>query len=111
MKTVTPRPEFTRLTEEEIFEHLDAFEDAVDAEVEGSEGDEDVAVEITDPIVAEVDRLIEGYAARLEEYCKEHDEIPEEALSYSPATDIERVAFQIFTEALHDSLMDEDEDE
>ena len=36
--------------------------------------------------------------------------IPEEALTYKPRTPIEQVAFDIFTDALHDSLMDEDDE-
>lgn len=35
---------------------------------------------------------------------------PEEALTYKPRTPIEQVAFDIFTDALHDSLMDEDDE-
>ena len=42
--------------------------------------------------------------------CKENGEVPEEALTYKPRTPIEQVAFDIFTDALHDSLMDEDDE-
>lgn len=63
-----------------------------------------------DPIVLEVERLIAAYSDRFDELCKENGEVPEEALTYKPRTPIEQVAFDIFTDALHDSLMDEDDE-
>ena len=105
MKTVIPAPQFVHLAEEEVLEHLDAWEDALD----GLDEDE-VPATPDDPIVAEVERLINGYTEKLDAYCRLHGEIPEEALLYRPTSGIEKVAFQIFTEALHDSLMEEDDD-
>ena len=61
-------------------------------------------------IVLEVERLIAAYSDRFDELCKENGEVPEEALTYKPRTPIEQVAFDIFTDALHDSLMDEDDE-
>lgn len=109
MEVVVPKPEFVHLTEEEIFDRLDAYEDTLDEDSDEAVEAEDV--EIEDPVVAEVERLIDGYTDQLDTYCREHAEIPDDALLYSPASAIERVAFQIFTEALHDSLMDEDDEE
>ena len=51
-----------------------------------------------------------AYSDRFDELCKENGEVPEEALTYKPRTPIEQVAFDIFTDALHDSLMDEDDE-
>ncbi len=105
MKTVIPAPEFVHLTEEEVMNHLDSWEASLD-ELE----EDELPDGPDDPIVAEVERLINGYTAKFDAYCRQHGEIPEEALLYRPTSGIERVAFQIFTEALHDSLMDEDDE-
>ena len=74
---------------------------------EDSDGD---VIPSDDPIVLEVERLIAAYSDRFDELCKENGEVPEEALTYKPRTPIEQVAFDIFTDALHDSLMDEDDE-
>ena len=103
MKTVIPAPQFIHMTEEEIMDRLDAWEASLDEE-------DETATPPEDPVVAEVERLIGGYTDKLDDYCRQHGEIPEEALLHRPASGIERVAFQIFTEALHDSLMEEDAD-
>ena len=127
MKTVVPQPQFTQLTEEEILKALDAFEAEVEAyyaslpeeecscedpvdDSEDEDEDDLDAFESDDPVVREVERLIAGYAERFDACCREKSEVPEEALLYKPKTAIERVAFQIFTEALHDSLMDDDDE-
>ena len=78
---------------------------------EGScEDSDDDVIPSDDPIVLEVERLIAAYSDRFDELCKENGEVPEEALTYKPRTPIEQVAFDIFTDALHDSLMDEDDE-
>ena len=126
MKTVVAKPEFAGLTEEQVIEAIDAYEAQVDeyyASKDGEEGcgcgcgngeccgdgDDDV-IPSDDPIVLEVERLIAAYSDRFDELCKENGEVPEEALTYKPRTPIEQVAFDIFTDALHDSLMDEDDE-
>lgn len=124
MKTVVPGSEYVHLTEEEVLAALEAYDALFDDEDEDDDWDEDESVdenldeadetdedEAEDPIVREVERLIAAYAAYFDGYCREHGEVPEEALLYKPSTAIEQVAFQIFTEALHDSIMDEDDDE
>ncbi len=128
MKSITVKPEFAGLTEDQVIDAIDAYEAQVDeyyaskggeegcecgcSEDEGSceDGDDDDVIPSDDPIVLEVERLIAAYSDRFDELCKENGEVPEEALTYKPQTPIEQVAFDIFTDALHDSLMDEDDE-
>lgn len=128
MKTVAAKPEFAGLSEEQVVDAIDAYEAQVEAhyanqgEEEGAcacghddEGscedcDEDDEIRSDDPIVQEVERLIEAYSQRFDELCRDNGEVPEEALTYKPSNPIEQVAFDIFTDALHDSLMDEDDE-
>ena len=127
MKTVVVKPEFAGLTEEQVIDAIDAYEAQVD-EYYANKGDEeecgcgcshdegscedsdDDVIPSDDPIVLEVERLIAAYSDRFDELSKENGEVPEEALTYKPRTPIEQVAFDIFTDALHDSLMDEDDE-
>lgn len=121
MKSVTANPQFISLSKEEILTALDACE-ALYTEMETSpqEGkvslDCEVGEDECDPkklcyaIVEEVERLIREYSAYFDAYCREHGEVPEESLVYQPQTPIEQMAFQIFTEALHDSVTEEAED-
>ena len=130
MKTVMTKPEFAGLTEDQVIDAIDAYEaqldDAYDEDTdpddeggcaccsaeEGSceDCDEDEESLSDDPVVLEVERLIAAYSDRFDELCKDTGEVPEEALTYKPSTPIELVAFGIFTDALHDSLMDEDDE-
>lgn len=129
MKTVIAKPEFAGLTEDQVIDAIDAYEAQVD-EYYASKGDEEGCgcgcghddegscedcdeadvIPSDDPIVLEVERLIAAYSDRFDELCKENGEVPEEALTYKPRTAIEQIAFDIFTDALHDSLMDEDDE-
>ena len=127
MKTVVVKPEFAGLTEEQVIDAIDAYEAQVD-EYYANKGDEEECgcgcshdegscedsdgdvIPSDDPIVLEEERLIAAYSDRFDELCKENGEVPEEALTYKPRTPIEQVAFDIFTDALHDSLMDEDDE-
>lgn len=106
MKNVKPNPEFVALSEEEIVKALDAYE----AQFEGDEDSAEEDLAPADPVVAEVARLISEYTSRFDEYCNEYEELPEEVLAYEPDTAIERVAFEIFTDAVHDALQDEDDE-
>ena len=127
-RSVVVKPEFAGLTEEQVIDAIDAYEAQVD-EYYANKGDEeecgcgcshddegscedsdDDVIPSDDPIVLEVERLIAAYSDRFDELCKENGEVPEEALTYKPSTPIEQVAFDIFTDALHDSLMDEDDE-
>lgn len=127
MKTVVPDSAYIHLTKEEVLAALEAYDalfddedddwdddenadENLDAADETDEPDAEDEDEAEDPIVREVERLIAAYAAYFDAYCREHGEVPEDALLYKPSTAIEQVAFQIFTEALHDSIMDEDDD-
>lgn len=104
MKNVKTTPEFAALPEEDIIKMLDACE----APCEG--GDDDASLASSNPVVAEVARLIGEYTRRFDEYCNEYDELPEKILDYEPDTAIERVAFEIFTDAVHDALQAEDDE-
>ena len=100
MKNVKTTPEFAALSEEEISKALDAWE------AQGESAD----TASSDPVAAEVARLIIEYTRRFDEYCNEYDELPEKILDYEPDTVIERVAFEIFTDAVHDALQAEDDE-
>ena len=103
MKNVSTLPEFMSLTEEDIERALDQL----DAEPEAGESAE-IAVH---PLLREIERLIEAYSKRFEELCGESGDFPEELLSFEPERPIERAAYDIFSDALHDSLQEADEDE
>ncbi len=126
MKTIHTTPEFFQLTEEEVSAALDAYEALFQDEVESdpdffesmemedeADSPDDEAYddfdEPKDPVVAEVARLISEYARRFDEYCLEYEELPEDVLNHEPEHPIEQIAFEIFTDALHDALQDADE--
>ncbi len=103
MNQVKAGAEFLNLGEEEILAALDRFEEA----------DEDCADEgePEDPIVREVGRLISEYTARFDDYCANSEEIPDEVFTYEPEIVIERIAYGIFTDAVHDALQEEDDED
>ena len=96
MKTISTTPEFANLTEDDIQKAFDALEADPDTQ---------------NPVVMELERLVEAYSTRFEELCEQHDTIPEEVLDFEPEHVIEQVAYDVFSEALHDSLLEADEDE
>lgn len=98
MHTITTSPEFANLTEDEISQRLDIYEE------------EDPDTETTDPIVQEVLRLIDAYNTRFEELSENGQEDLEEIINFAPQYIIEEIAFDIFMEALHDSLQDLDDE-
>lgn len=107
MKKVKPNPEFVALEEDEIVKALDAYEAQFgDDDADSDDGDLTPA----DPVVAEVARLISEYTGRFDEYCERYEELPEEVLNYEPESAIERIAFEIFTDAVHDALQAEDDE-
>ena len=126
MKTVAAKPEFAGLTEEQVVDAIDAYEAQVEAyyanqgqEEEGcacgcghdDEGscedcDEDDEIKSDDPIVQEVERLIEAYSQRFDELCRDSGALPEEALPPKPSHPIEPVAFDSLTDAFPISLIE-----
>ena len=98
MKTVACDPHFAQLSHAEVMQHVDA-----DVSDKGSQSD--------DPVMVELERLVEAYSLRFETLCKEKKGFPEEVLGYEPEIGIEKVAFEIFNEALHDAMLDLDDDE
>ena len=96
MKHITTRPEFVNLTEEDVNAALDEFEENSETQ---------------NPVVLEVQRLIGEYSAYLDQQCRESGEVLEDILLYEPETPIEQAAYDVFSEALHDSLLDAAEDE
>lgn len=94
MHTVKTKQEFVSVTD-----------DAIDDALEKLENDP----ESQDPILLELDRLIESYAAAFEAQVKEGEEISEDILEYIPEHLIEQAAFDIFLEALHDTMQEMDE--
>lgn len=112
MHTVTTTAALAALSEEDVRAALDRY-DAL-CEHESANESEEAAVSaqavMDDPIVQEVARLVDAYADRFDHACREHGHIPEEALLHQPESPIERAAFHIFTQALHDSLQEADEE-
>jgi len=99
MDQVSAKPEFASLTEEDIENALDILDEAPENELN------------VHPILAELERLIQAYSERFEALCDEKDGFPEELIDYEPKLPIERAAYDIFSDALHDSLQAADEDE
>ena len=107
MNTIQTTADFKALSEDEIVKALDDFENLFEDDEEV-----DVSVEPENPIVAEVARLISEYTNRFDEYCENaEDELPEEIFNYEPEVMIERVAYEIFMDAVHDAMQEEDEAE
>lgn len=101
MHTVTTDPFFAKLSKEEVEAALKRY----DAQCE-KEHATDVAPEPDDIVAQEIARLIGRYVERFEAIYQENGKIPDEALLYQPPSPIEQVAFGIFSEALHDSIID-----
>ncbi len=99
MKTITTSPEFLNLTEEDVSRALDEFE--------ADDDNDDVP---SDPVVAEVARLIAAYADRFDQYCEQYAELPPHVLEYEPPSPIEQIAFGIFTDAVFDAFQDADDE-
>ena len=106
MNQVKAGTEFLNMGEEEILAALDRFEEA---EAEKDEHLQDGEPE--DPVVREVGRLISEYTARFDDYCANSEEIPDTVFTYEPQTAIERIAYGIFTDAVHDALQEEDDED
>ncbi len=107
MKSIKTSPEFMNLSEDEIVKALDDFENQFE-----TEDDVDSDVEPDDPIVKEVARLINEYTNRFDELIAEtgdDGDLPEEIFEYEPEIIIERVAYEIFMDAVHDSMQDADD--
>ena len=100
MDQVKTLPEFAGLTEEQIDEALDSMDDAVDDGDAGS----------IHPVLNELERLIAAYSERFEQLVGERDGFPEDLLSFEPDKPIERVAYDIFSDALHDTLQEQDDE-
>lgn len=102
MNTIKTTQEFVALSEDEILKALDDFEDQLG-------DDEEVIADVDpeNPIVNEVARLINEYTARFDQYCDEaEDELPEHIFDYEPEIMIERVAYEIFMDAVHDAMQE-----
>ena len=55
--------------------------------------------------------MISEYTARFDDYCANSEEIPDEVFTYEPEIVIERIAYGIFTDAVHDALQEEDDED
>lgn len=109
MKNIQTKPEFKALSEDEIVKALDDFESQFP-----EEEDIDINIEPENPIVAEVARLINEYTTRFDAYCSEvgeeiSEELTDEVFNYEPEVMIERVAYEIFMDAVHDAMQEEDD--
>ena len=86
----------------------DEFEDQF-----ATEEDVNPDVESDNPIVNEVARLINEYTTRFDELVEktgENEDLPEEIFTYEPEIIIERVAYEIFMDAVHDSMQEADDE-
>ncbi len=115
MKTINTKPEFKNLAEEEIMQALDQFESAIEekfgADLENLDEDDFPEIEPEDPIVFEVSRLISEYTNRFDQYCEnltDEDILTSEIFDYEPEIMIERIAYEIFLDAVHDAIQEDD---
>ena len=116
MKTVKTLPEFAAISELEVNAALDAYDDSMEEEHSSCGGCEATEENPTNPLVAEVFRLITAYTDRMNELivnAKEQDkEISEsflaDLLSFEAESPIERVAFDFVADAVFDEGEDEE---
>ena len=116
MKTVKTLPEFAAISELEVNAALDAYDDSMEEEHSSCGGCEATEENPTNPVVAEVFRLITAYTDRMNELivnAKEQDkEISEtflaDLLSFEAESPIERVAFDFVADAVFDEGEDEE---
>ena len=116
MKTVKTLPEFAAISELEDNAALDAYDDSMEEEHSSCGGCEATEENPTNPVVAEVFRLITAYTDRMNELivnAKEQDkEISEsflaDLLSFEAESPIERVAFDFVADAVFDEGEDEE---
>ena len=116
MKTVKTLPEFAAISELEVNAALDAYDDSMEEEHSSCGGCEATEENPTNPVVAEVFRLITAYTDRMNDLivnAKEQDkEISEsflaDLLSFEAESPIERVAFDFVADAVFDEGEDEE---
>ena len=111
MKSVKTLPEFAAISELEINAALDAYDDAMEEEHSSCGGCEASEENPTNPVVAEVFRLITAYTDRMNELVvlekEQNKEISEsflaDLLSFDAEAPIERIAFDFVTDAVLDA--------
>ena len=116
MKSVKTLPEFAAISELEINAALDAYDDAMEEEHSSCGGCEASEENPTNPVVAEVFRLITAYTDRMNELVvlekEQHKEISEsflaDLLSFEAEAPIERIAFDFVADAVFDEGEDEE---
>ena len=116
MKTVKTLPEFAAISELEINAALDAYDDAMEEEHSSCGGCEASEENPTNPVVAEVFRLITAYTDRMNELVvlekEQNKEISEsflaDLLSFEAEAPIERIAFDFVADAVFDEGEDEE---
>ena len=116
MKTVKTLPEFAAISELEVNAALDAYDDSMEEEHSSCGGCEATEENPTNPLVAEVFRLITAYTDRMNELivnAMEQDKDISESfladlLSFEAESPIERVAFDFVADAVFDEGEDEE---
>ena len=116
MKSVKTLPEFAAISELEINAALDAYDDAMEEEHSSCGGCEASEENPTNPVVAEVFRLITAYTDRMNELVvlekEQNKEISEsvlaDLLSFEAEAPIERIAFDFVADAVFDEGEDEE---
>lgn len=99
MRSVTTTPEFAALTPDDIETALDELDGMDENSLEAS----------TSPVLRELERLIAAYSERFEELCSADGEVPQDVLTFEPESHIQQAAFEIFMDALHDSMQEDDD--
>ena len=116
MKTVKTLPEFAAISELEVNAALDAYDDSMEEEHSSCGGCEASEENPTNPVVAEVFRLITAYTDRMNELVvlekEQNKEISEsflaDLLSFEAEAPIERIAFDFVADAVFDEGEDEE---
>ena len=116
MKTIKTLPEFAAISELEVNAALDAYDDSMEEEHSSCGGCEASEENPTNPVVAEVFRLITAYTDRMNELVvlekEQNKEISEsflaDLLSFEAEAPIERIAFDFVADAVFDEGEDEE---
>lgn len=100
MQSITTTPEFAALNDDDIESALN--------ELDGM--DENALNANTSPVLRELERLIGAYSDRFEALCSTDGEVPEGLLTFEAESSIQQAAYDIFMDALHDSMQEEDDE-
>ena len=107
MKTIKTSPEFADLDEATILAAIDKYEGATEDAPDNGQAE---LPEPEDPIVDEVARLISEFTNKFDSYYATSPDKLDKILDFEPEHAIEKIAYEIFSDALFDTLQDEFDD-